>query len=258
MSTSVSLPAQVDSLFAKKTMFISERTSPITIDGEFDESAWQQAKIYSDFWVQSPVDGKLAEKQTQFQVTYDATGIYIAILLFDDQNHVISSLRRDDWGTSDEIGVLLDPVNKNQNGFVFGVNTAGAQTEALLFPSNADDSWDNRWRSAVKNYEDHWTAEMFIPFKTLRFEQDNLNWGIQIIRRDPGSNESHVWSPVPRQFDHGDLGYFGDMVWDRVPQGKKGNINLIPYVSGITSKDFNGDQSQNDIQIGGDAKIGIT
>jgi len=252
------LLGQSDSLFAKKTLFIKERLSEIIIDGNFDEEAWNQATVYSDFWKHSPIDGVQAEKQTQFQVAYDATGIYVAITLFDDPNYVISSLKRDDWGSSDEIGVLIDPLNKNQNGVAFGLNPAGAQTEALLFLDDGDDSWDNKWKSAVMTFDDRWTAELFIPFKSLRFEQDNLTWGFQLMRRDPGSNESHVWSPVPRQFDNGDLGYFGQMIWDKAPQGKKGNINLIPYVSGITSKDFQNDQSTSDIQIGGDAKVGIT
>jgi len=258
MLTCSILYGQSDTTFAKKTMFVKERLSEIIIDGEFDEQAWLKAEVYSDFWVHTPIDGIQAEKQTEFSVVYDGTGIYIAITLYDDPNYVISSLKRDDWGSSDEIGILLDPLNKNQNGVAFGLNPAGAQTEALLFPNDGDDSWDNKWRSAVKNYDDRWTAEVFIPFKSLRFEPDNLTWGIQFMRRDPGGNQSHVWSPVPRQFDNGDLGYFGQMVWDKAPQGKKGNINLIPYVSGISSKNFNTDESNNDIQIGGDAKIGIT
>jgi len=250
--------SQSDTSFVKKALHISERLSEITIDGIFDETAWQQAETHGNFWLQSPVDGRLANKRTTFQIVYDALGIYVAISIEDNPNYVISSLKRDDWGDSDEVGVFIDPVNKNQNGVAFGVNALGAQSEALLFPNDGDDSWDNRWRSAVKNYDDHWDVEFYIPFRSLRFESDNLEWGMQIIRRDPGANEVHVWSPVPRQFDDADLGYFGRVVWDKAPQGKKGNINLIPYVSSISSKDFNNDVANNDIQFGGDAKIGIT
>ncbi|MBT8220724.1 MAG: carbohydrate binding family 9 domain-containing protein, partial [Bacteroidia bacterium] len=250
--------AQVDSTFAPKTMQISSIKGVITIDGEFNEATWKQAKVYSGFFEQSPQDGRPASKETEVQIAYDESGIYLAATMYDDPNILVTSLKRDSWGQSDEFAILFDPVNAKANGMAFGVNALGAQTEALLFPNDADDSWDNRWRSATRNYEDRWTLEAYIPFKSLRFEKNNLVWGLQFVRNDPGTNQTHVWSPVPRQFADADFGYFGQMFWDQAPQGQAGNINLIPYVSGLTRKDNANNTTEDDIQIGGDAKIGIT
>ena len=107
--------------------------------------------------------------------------------------------------------------------YSFSVNALGAQTETLISPDGIDESWDNKWLVAVQSEIDRWTVEMAIPFKTLRFKTDLSEWGINFVRVEPGSNETYVWSPVPRQFDAFDLGYLGSLQWDRAPTktGKK-------------------------------------
>ena len=62
------------------------------------------------------------------------------------------------------------------------VNAKGAQTEAMI--GNGTDVatvWDNRWFSAVKNLESHWTAEFQIPFKSIRYNENNKNWNFNFL-----------------------------------------------------------------------------
>ena len=49
---------------------------------------------------------------------------------------------------------------------------------------------------------DGWSAEMRIPFKTLRFERgaDRI-WGMNFSRRIRRKNEVDYWSPVPRVYN---------------------------------------------------------
>ena len=47
--------------------------------------------------------------------------------------------------------------------------------------------------------EDGWTAEMAIPFKSLRYpSNDTHRWGFQIARSIRGKDETVVWAPVSR------------------------------------------------------------
>ncbi|MSO82131.1 MAG: hypothetical protein EXQ53_02375 [Acidobacteria bacterium] len=65
-----------------------------------------------------------------------------------------------------------------------------------------DSSWDALFDSAGTLVKDGWTAEMAIPFKSLRYptrqQGEGHRWGLQIERTIDGKNESVVWAPVSR------------------------------------------------------------
>lgn len=247
-----------DTTFVQRSMSIVQTTGPITIDGELNEEAWTQAALQDDFWEAAPEDGRKARLKTEVKVLYSSEGIYIGATLYDDNGQVITSLKRDKFG-GDGFVVVIDPLAQKTNGFAFAVTAGGAQTEILLSTNSGDDSWNNRWRSATKVFQDRWAAEFFIPFKTLRFDKGNLEWGINFVRFEPGLNEAHVWSPVPRQFDPGDMGYCGKLVWDNVPAKQKRNATLIPYSTVRTSNDFSREGSKKtSLDVGGDAKVSLT
>ena len=49
----------------------------ILIDGKLDESEWMQIQPATDFWVQSPIDGVRAKKQTEVRIAHDNQFIYV-------------------------------------------------------------------------------------------------------------------------------------------------------------------------------------
>ena len=253
------LRGQETQSWVKRDYSIQPKTSPISIDGKIDDSEWEDHQEADQFWQQAPEDNVRATLKSSVRLTYDDQGIWLAATLEDDNGQIIGTRKRDDLRNSDAFLVVLDPINKKTNGFAFGVNSEGAQFEALLSPGDADPSWDNRWRSATQVYSDRWTIELFIPFKTLRFDRNTEEWGINFIRFEPGLNEAHVWSPVPRQFEPGDLGYYGNLKWQEAPKRQKGNVSLIPYATFNVDKDFDHNQpAESDFDFGADAKVSIT
>ncbi|WP_235296992.1 carbohydrate binding family 9 domain-containing protein [Portibacter marinus] len=243
----------------KKSFSIQPTSERIIIDGELSEETWSITPKQGDFYQQSPLDGIPADKVTEVQVTYDNDFLYIAATLYDEGDYVINTLKRDQFGSGDQFAVVIDPQNQKSNGFAFGVNVAGAPSEALMAANNVDEGWDNKWKVATSNYVDRWTVEMAIPFKTLRFKAENNTWGINFYRDEPSLNQQHVWSPVPRQFDGIDIGYFGEMVYETPPKKQGKNIAVIPYVSARTDKNASGEAAINSkITAGADAKIALT
>lgn len=189
-------------------------TTQIKVDGKLEESVWKEISPATNFWKQAPVDGEQATKQTEVRMAYDDKFVYLSAVCWDDPNYVIQTLKRDNFGESDAFAVVIDPVNEQTNAYAFAVNAKGAQSELLISGASGnsvDESWDNKWFVAVQNEADKWTVEIAIPFKTLRFKTDLTEWGINFVRLDPGTNETHVWSPVPRQFNFFDLGYLGNL-----------------------------------------------
>ena len=65
-----------------------------------------------------------------------------------------------------------------------------------------DTSWDALFESGGTLVEDGWTAEMAIPFKSLRYPSrgrgERHRWGFQVVRTIPSKNETDVWAPISR------------------------------------------------------------
>lgn len=249
------LPAQnLPEISIKKT------TENIKIDGVLSEEIWVTADVATNFQMNQPVDDKPATHRTEVRLVYDERMIYVGAKMWDDEEKIIYTLKRDNVFDNDEIIVAFDPVGQRTNGFAFSVSAAGVMSETLLDPDGFDIGWDQKWLGRVHTEKEFWSVEMAIPFKSLRYDADLKEWAVQFIRLEPGSNEYDTWSPVPRQFDFIDLGYFGKLLWDEAPAKQGGNVSLIPYIStSLTQDQSNGAKENNStVSVGGDAKIAIT
>ena len=249
---------------------IQRMDEKIHLDGVLDESFWEDVEIATNFWLNFPVGGTPVddEVQTTVKITYDDDFIYLGVECYGKGPFLVQSLKRDNdsFWNGDAFAVVFDPVNERTNGVIFGVNPAGVQTEALITGEPArrggqlsgyNKAWDNKWYTQASVTENGWTAEMMIPFKSLRFGRKG-HWGINFIRVDARNNANHSWAPVPIQFYGTDLGYLGQLIWDKPPRNEKGNISLVPYLLGNVYKDY---ESKSDLSqsfaLGMDAKIAI-
>ncbi len=255
---------------------IQKTDETIRIDGVLSESIWSEVPLATEFWMSYPVDDKRVGDalRTEVRLMSDDQFLYIGVICYGPQDYVIKTLKRDtEFEDGDGFGVVIDPVNEKTNGFAFGVNPAGVQTEYLVtgqagrredlapgrLPKGINIAWDNKWLSEVTNHPDKWVAEIAIPFKTLRFDAGKKTWGINFFRLDAGTNSIHTWAPVPIEFKEIDLGYTGSLTWDEPPEKVKQNFAIIPYALASGAKDYESDNPEPyDFQPGLDAKIPIT
>jgi hypothetical protein len=235
---------------------IRQASCAIQIDGVVDE-CWAEADVMKDFWVTRPIDGIRADVQTEVRLSYDENNIYFIAKCEDINTYVIQSLKRDQWGRDDEIGIVIDGTGQHVSGFAFGVNVANAQTESLIANDDGDLNWDNRWYSATTRHDGYWIAEFAIPLKSLRFNPKSTAWYFNVFRDNQDKNQSYVWAPVPRQFDMVNTNYHGTLVWDQPPSVKGSNIAIIPYVT-ARIEDNPTSSNQTSATVGGDAKVALT
>lgn len=238
-------------------------TSPVKIDGVIDEQAWQDADITTGFHMVLPMDTSAARLRTDVRMTYDQQNIYLLVENYKlgDGPYMVESLRRDfAFLKNDNFLMFMDPFDDQTNGFSFGANAAGAQWDGLMYDGGKVDlSWDNKWTSVVKNYDDKWVFEAAIPFKTIRYKKGITKWGVNFSRNDLKTTEKSAWAPVPRQFATASLAYTGSLDWDAAPPEAGANISLIPYLLGGISKDFDkGSPAKYRRDAGLDAKVAIT
>lgn len=238
----------------------------IVIDGALDEAVWSKAIPASNFWQYFPTDSVQAQAQTDIYFATNGANLYVGIRCYSEGNRwLVNSLKRDfRAGGNDNITLVFDSFDDNTNGLFFGINPEGVIREGVITNGgngfrDFSESWDNKWRGQAKKYDDFYTAELEIPFSTLRYDANNTKWGFVAYRFDTQSNEISVWNRVPRNQTMFSLAFAGDLIWDQPLDEKSSNISIIPFASTGITKDFEeGTPSASNADFGGDMKIGIT
>jgi len=241
--------------------FISEKP---TIDGLLDEAIWKTAESANNFQQYFPSDSGLAKQKTDIKMVYDNTTLFIGITVQSTGDEwVIPSLKRDfRAGSSDNISLLFDTFNDGTNAFLFGMNPYGVRREALISGGGQDlngftTSWDVKWKGEAKLGDKAYTAELAIPLTSFKFKDGETKWRFQSYNFDQQINERSVWYKVPQNQLIFSLAFMGDMVFEK-PLGKSRTpLALIPYINGISERDFVTNEGANRVKVGGDAKIAV-
>lgn len=247
-----------------KEVFVKWNDEEIELDGLLNESIWQEVTPATNFWQHFPTDSLQSTYQTEIKMLYNEKYLYIGIVVSaPGKDYVIPSLRRDFLALgNDNISLLFDTFNDGNNAFFFGTNPKGVQREALISGGGADfndfrSTWDVKWENASKIYDDHYTAEMKIPMSSFKFKEGVSKWRFNAYRYDTQSNEWSSWTRIPQNQNIINLAFMSDMVFERSLGKSKTPFALIPYTLGSLTKDFQGNSTEAELSIGGDAKIPI-
>ena len=243
----------------KKPLNIQRTELAPKIDGILDDTIWKNAEIATGFVSNRPEIGKVApqDQRTEVKMTYDDKAIYVSAYLYDDPTKIMKQLTsRDNFGQTDYFILVLNPNNDAQNDTAFYVFSSGQQADAIQNPTIGEDfGWNAVWDSAVKIMDDGWVVEMKIPYRTLRFaDQEEPTWGVQFHREFRRSRSRYTWNPIdPTQ------GYSG--LYHAEVKGLKNikppvRLNLYPFTTGIVN-DYDG-KTDTDLKFGLDVKYGLT
>ena len=211
-------------------------TGTIHIDGRLDEPDWAQAPAIGPLTQREPVEGRDATEPTDVRILFDEQAIYVGIVCAESHpgGIVSTQLTRDaNLDVDDLVTVVLDPFFDHRNGFFFQVNPAGARSDGQI-SNNAQSltrDWDGIWDAAVTRTADGWTAELSIPFKTLRFRPDQTVWGLNVERQIKHLFETDRWAAARVTSWIGNLADAGQLIGlEGARQGH--GLDVRPYVSG--------------------------
>jgi hypothetical protein len=240
-----------------------ETRLPITLDGVLDDEAWISAEPATDFVQAEPHEGQAATERTTVRLLFDRDALYVGVRCDDAMasSLIVNDIRKDFTpGEQDTFEVLLDTFADRRNGFVFATNPAGAKSDTQIANEGRDvnTSWDAVWSVATKVDANGWSAEMRIPFKTLRFERgEGRIWGANFSRRIRRKNEVDYWSPVPRVYNLYRAGLAGTLTGlGDVSQGH--NLRIKPWVGGNSTRAVGGGEFDPASHAGLDVKYGVT
>lgn len=234
----------------------------IVIDGRLDEPAWKDAAVSDGFVQNEPRTDEPASEATEVRVLYNQENLYFGIYAHDSDpsRAIVSDLRKDfNRGSGDSFQIILDTFHDERNGYQFAINPAGAKWDAQVTNEGRqiNENWDAVWTVQTQMVEDGWTAEIAIPFRTLKFRDTTTQiWGINFQRSVRRKNEDSFWSPLPRIYDITRISLAGTLEdMEGIQPGS--NVRVKPYIVG-TLGEFADDHRTWTGDTGIDLKYAIT
>ena len=255
----------LNAIAQNKKVNVSYITEEIKLDAVLDEASWYKKIPATDFWQYFPTDTLKAINQTEITMLFDDHNLYLGIKVYSSgNNYIIPSLKRDfRAGGSDNITLLFDTYNDGSNAFLFGTNPDGVMREALVSGGGKElrgftSSWDTKWESVTKQYDDYYISEWEIPLSAFKYKEGETRWRFNSYMFDTQSNERTTWIQIPQNQFIFNLAFMDDMVFEK-PLGKsKTPISIIPYINTIAINDYEENKEFFELKAGGDAKISIS
>ena len=216
----------------------------VQVDGSLNDDVWAQAPIISDFVMKEPVEGASPTERTEVRFVYDDDALYVGARMYTSDPATIQAplSRRDQAGdVTEQFLISLDTFLDRRTSYTFGVSASGVRIDRYSASDNegGDAGFDPVWSASTRVDAEGWTAELWIPFTQLRFnERPAQVWGLNMRRFIPTLEEETYWVMVPRTAT-GWASRFGDL------EGIEGirpsrRIEMLPFVVGSTTR--NGDR----------------
>ncbi len=156
-------------------------TGPIQFDGHVDEAAWDAVPPIP-FIQQIPQYGQPSTERSDIFFAYDDEYLYMAgrMYLSDSSLYRATTYKRDALeGSTDYFGFVIDSYNDNENALAFFTTPTGLRwdgtvsNDAQSFENSIGIDWNTYWDAATKRTPWGWSAEMRIPWSSLRFQERN-------------------------------------------------------------------------------------
>lgn len=220
-------------------------TEPPRIDALLQEAIYQELTPITGFIQQDPDEGQPATEATLVWITFDADNIYIGARCRDSQPSriIANDMRRDGRNVSqnDNISIVLDTFRDRRNGYEFLMNSIGGAWDTQITDErDANRDWNTVWTYASRRDSEGWTAEMAIPFRSLRYRGSGPQvWGINIRRNVRWKNELSYLSPVPRLYGARGIlriSQAATLVGLEAPPSRL-NLDIKPYLVGNLKAD---------------------
>ena len=239
----------------------------LTMDGMLDEEVWASSWSIELGYEVSPGENIPAPVKTEVYIFHSRTHLCIGFRAHDPDPTAIRAhlSNRDNAWTDDWVAVVLDTFNDERRNYFLAVNPKGVQMDDIENWPGGQTDWDGIWFSAAQITEWGWSAEMKIPFSTLRFQRQNgpQQWRFDGVRSYP-RNVSHRLGAFPR--DRSNNCYLCQAVkiegFEAVSPGR--NLEIDPTLTGVRTDlredlpDGPWQTAESEFELGLTARWGIT
>src|SRR5439155_14380420 len=175
---------------------IPDVPGPLAFDGRLDDSGWAHAARLTTFYETWPGDNVAPPVRTVVAITYDAHALYVGIWAQDPDPARLRAAYadRDNVGPGDDyVALVLDTRGDGRVGMIFRVSPRGVQADGVFneaqfaLGNNPDDlTPDFAWDARTAIGDSAWTAELRVPFTSLRYAaRERQTWGVIVHRVYP-------------------------------------------------------------------------
>ncbi len=253
----------------RATMRAIRLDGPLQLDGQLDERVYYTVPPVTDFIQQEPDEGAPARDQTEVWVLFDRDTFYVAARCWstEPERIIANEMKRDSYSMfgNETFSVVLDTYYDRRNGFNFITNALGALFDATITNERTPNlDWNAVWDVRAGRFEQGWTLEMAIPFKSLRYRTGPSQiWGINFQRNVASTNERSFLTPIPAALAFQGMFRFSSaatLVGVEVPESGT-RLEVKPYAISDVTTDLNAaPRLSNDPggDFGVDVKYGVT
>ena len=222
----------------------------IIIDGKID-SIWSVADSINDFIQFEPYYNQNPSVETVVKALANESNLYFLFICYeDDITNIRANNGMQDGFTGDIVSVMLDTFGDKQNAYKFAVNASGVISDSRLLDDarNRDYTWDGIWYAESKIYQWGFVVEIRIPFKSIKFDKNLNEWGIDFDRWRSINREDLYWCRY-EQNEGQRISKFGRLIFiNKIPF--QSGLNLEIYPVGITKFVYQNDKYKGEPSAG--------
>ncbi len=221
----------------EKVFHLKQLPKPAVIDGVIDP-IWDEADSVSDFVQQSPYHWKPTSKKTVAKLFTTSEAIYCLLVCYDERKNIQNHTGKLDDGGGDIVSVMFDTFGDKRTAYKFAVNSAGVRADCILLDDarNRDYNWDGVWFSGAKIYDWGFVIEMEIPYRSVQYNENLTEWGLDFDRWVPMLSEDTYWNAYEEN-EGQRISKFGKLIFDDFKPTVKG-LNLEVYPVGISKATY--------------------
>ena len=251
------------------TLRATRVAEPIVLDGHLDETVYAQVPSIGDFVQQEPTEGEAATEKTDVWLLFDDRNIYVSVRCWDShpEREVSNEMRRDARAIFDNelFTVTFDTFYDRRNAFLFAVNPPGGLADSYVTDERDFNlNWNTVWDARTARFDQGWTVEISIPFKSLRYQARQAQvWGINFRRTVRWKNETSHLTRIPAAIGRRGMNKISSaasLVGIEPPTTNR-NFEVKPYgIADLTTDRTKDPPTSNDLgrDAGLDVKLGLT
>ncbi len=256
-------------LRAQDARTIPQLEAPVTLDGRVTEAAWSSVAPVPVVMFAPEYGGRMTER-TEIRFAHDGEYLYAAARFYDsDPDGIRSNARvRDDDAEDDFFNVVIDTFDDGESAVWFLVTPRGNRVDGAITDNAEGPGWnhveyDSFWDAAAAMTADGWSAEMRIPFSSLRFNREPggaVRMGLIAGRYISRKGERHVFpdirpGPAVAQYKPS---LAASVLLEGVQEQRA--LFVRPYLLGGVESLPAASVDTHDLvaEVGGDVKVGLT
>lgn len=166
-------PAPGTSAPAKQARATRIPAGSVKLDGRLDEAFWERAQPIADFAQQEPTEGAPPTDGMDVRFVFDETALWIGARMRAEHAAIQAPMsRRDNDEQAEYLLIELDTYRDRRTAYSFGVTASGVRLDHFHPTDNENDTdseFNPVWVAKTTSDETSWTAEMWLPFSQLRF-----------------------------------------------------------------------------------------